>query len=307
MNQVKYYLNKKIDPTLLIVLVASFLVICIGVIRPPEGVRTDLNREGFWRNKLDQPPIYDLVIGGDSRILCDISPSAMSSVLNMRIYNFGFNFVGYTPEYLKAIEQKLNPNSNEKTIVLGITPRSLTPLNMKTSGFAEENNRELYEKIGQKYLNKLSTMFRPFSLSSIVWSLQGRVTAKDFYPDGLMSVEILPPDDDLDLKTYKKIFINNTVSEEHINNIFDTIRDWKAKGITVYGFRPPVAEKIFEAEGMSGFNQNQFIKGFQNAGGVWLNMDANGITFADGSHITANDVPRFSKNLAQTIEAAKKR
>ncbi|MCB1545934.1 MAG: hypothetical protein H6872_00235 [Methylobacteriaceae bacterium] len=294
-------METRVDPTQFVVIAALLLVVLIGVLRPPEGSESELTRDAFWRMKIDQPPVYDMVFAGDSRVLCDVSPKAVAGETGGRVYNFGFNFVGYTREYLDAIESKLDANSQRKTIVLGITPRSLTPLNMAVSGYAEENSREFLDVMGQKYLSYPISTMRPFMLSAIVMHLRGKSTAKNFYRDGLMSVEIKPADINQDLKTYSTIFVGNQVSEPHIAALIDRVRLWRSKGIAVYAFRPPVSPAIFDAEKASAFDQHYFVEQFTNAGGRWIEIDAKGLTLADGSHVTATSVDLFSQRLGRAI------
>jgi hypothetical protein len=56
---------------------------------------------------------------------------------------------------------------------------------------------------------------------------------------------------------------------------------------------------------MSRFDEPQFVAGFEAAGGKWLHVDADGIVLADGSHVTAANVPEFSRRLAEAIVAAR--
>lgn len=289
----------------LVMLLAGAAIALVGALRAPEGNATPLVREQFWLHKVEQPAIYEMVLAGDSRVLCDLSPAAMSVVTMSKTLNFGFNFTGYESRYLDAIEAKLDPAAAAREIVVGITPRSLTPLNMRVSGFLEESGRPASERLATRYLGGALSRLRPFLLGSIAGASAGRTSAKNFYPDGFMSVELNPPDPDFDLPTYRRIFAGNKVSEPSIQQLLSRVQSWTASGIHVYGFRPPVAPRILEAESMSGFNEQTFIEGFEAAGGAWLRPDASGIVLADGSHVTASNVPEFSRRLAAAIVAAR--
>lgn len=61
-------------------------------------------------------------------VLGGVSPSQMQQILNnKRIVNYGFGCGNlYVSEYLESIKQVLNPQSEYKTIILGITPQSFT-------------------------------------------------------------------------------------------------------------------------------------------------------------------------------------
>jgi hypothetical protein len=290
----------------LVMLLAGVAIVAVGALRAPEGATTSLVSGQFWLRKVEQPPVYEMVLAGDSRVLCDLSPAAMSMVTMSKTLNFGFNFTGYESRYLDAVEAKLNPEARAREIVLGVTPRSLTPLNMRVSGFLEESERPASERWANRYLGGVLSRVRPFLLGSIAGASAGRTSARSFYPDGLMSVELNPPDPEFDLKTYRTIFVGNMVAESSVQQLLHRVRSWSDSGIRVYGFRPPVASRIFEAEeSMSGFSEQRFVAGFEAAGGVWLRPDASGIALADGSHVTASSVPEFSRRLAATIVAAR--
>ena len=291
----------------LVMLLAGVAIAAVAALRAPEGTTTPLVREQFWLRKVEQPAAYEMVLAGDSRVLCDLSPAVMSAVTMRKTLNFAFNFTGYESRYLEAIEAKLDPTAPAREIVLGITPRSLTPLNMRVSGFLEESDRPASERLATRYLGGELSRLRPFVLGSIAVASSGRTSAKNFYPDGLMAVELNPPDPDFDLKTYRTIFVGNKVSEPSIQQLLHKVRSWTDSGVRVYGFRPPVAPRIFEAESMSGFNEQRFVKGFEAAGGKWLRPDASGVVLADGSHVTASNVPEFSRRLAAAIVAARAR
>jgi hypothetical protein len=289
----------------LVMLLAGVAIAAVAALRAPEGTATPLVREQFWLRKVEQPAAYEMVLAGDSRVLCDLSPAVMSAVTMRKTLNFGFNFTGYESRYLEAIEAKLDPTAPSKEIVLGITPRSLTPLNMRVSGFLEESDRPASERLATRYLGRELSLLRPFALGAIAVASSGRTSAKNFYPDGLMAVELNPPDPDFDLKTYSTIFAGNKVSEPSIQQLLRQVRLWTNSGVRVYGFRPPVAPRIFEAESMSGFDEQRFVKDFEAAGGKWLRPDASGVVLADGSHVTASNVPEFSRRLAAAIVAAR--
>lgn len=291
-------------PPAMVLVFAALVISLIALIRSPEGVGSSLTREQFWLRKIEQPPEYDMVLGGDSRVLCDLSPAVMTGVNHLRTLNFGFNFTGYEPRYLSALAGKLDPASAKRSIVLGITPRSLTPLNMRVSGFLEEISRTESEQLSIRYLGGALSRVRPVVLGTVFGELSGRKSAKVFYPDGFMSVELVPPDPEFELKTYSSIFLGNRVSEQGIQDLLVHVAEWADAGIKVFGLRPPVAPKILAAENASsGFDEAAFATRFESAGGHWLRPDASGLVFADGSHIAAGFVPIFSARLARSIAA----
>jgi hypothetical protein len=288
------------------IILSSLLLLSVGFVRPPEGEgNTGLYREAFWRKKMNWSAQFDVVLAGDSRVLCDFSPASMGEVLTShRIANFAFNYVGLTPEYLRAVESKLDSASHYKIIVLGITPRALTPLNERVSGYLEEKNRSLDEVVVASYLAPLVSFFRPISIVSMKKSLLRQEQGyKDFYPDGWMSVKLLPPNPKADLGVYQRIFINNRVSPNTIDELLKIVREWRQKGIKVYAFRPPAAAEIVEVENtQSGFDESAFARRFTQAGGSWVTVDTSSYEICDGSHLSADSARRFSRVFASSLK-----
>jgi len=284
------------------IVLSAILLLVIGYARPPEGdANTGLYREKFWRLKINWRPQFDVVLAGDSRVLCDFSPVAMSEVLpDKRIANFGFNYVGLTREYLQEAETKLDPQSRDKVIVLGITPRALTPLNERVSGFLEEKNRSIDEALVGSYLSPLTAFLRPISIVALKRSLlREEVGYKNFYPDGWMSVRLIPPNPRADLGVYQRVFRNNQVSGNLVDNFMKVVTEWRKKGIRVFALRPPAASEIVQVENQqSGFDEKEFAGRFQEAGGVWIEPQEDRYEICDGSHLSADSARRFSRQVA---------
>ena len=287
------------------IFLAAVLLLIIGYARPPEGdANTGLYREKFWRLKIDWKPQFDVVLAGDSRVLCDFSPAAMREVLpDKRIGNFGFNYVGLTREYLQETESKLDPQSGDKVIVLGITPRALTPLNERVSGFVEERNRSVDEALVGAYLSRVTAFLRPISIVALKRSLlHEEVGYKDFYPDGWMSVRLIPPNPQADLGVYQRVFKNNQISGELVDNLIEMVTDWRRKGIRVFALRPPAASEIVQVENQqSGFDEKEFARRFQAAGGFWIDSPKEGYEICDGSHLATDSARRFSREIAARL------
>lgn len=288
------------------IILSSLLLLSVGYVRPPEGEgHTGLYREAFWRAKMNWTSQFDVVLAGDSRVLCDFSPASMREVMTShRIANFGFNYVGLTPEYLAAAESKLDPQGRDKMIVLGITPRALTPLNERVSGYLEEKNRSVDEVVVASYFAPLVSFFRPISIVSMKKSLLRQETGyKDFYPDGWMSVRLVPPNPKADLGVYQKVFINNRVSPQLIEELLNIVRGWRKKGIRVFAFRPPASPEIVEVENtQSGFDESDFSRRFKEAGGTWLAIDTRVYEICDGSHLSSDSARRFSRAFAASLQ-----
>jgi len=291
-------LNWQKNNIFLAVLLSLVSILLVGLIRPAGGdIDTGLSRDSFWFKKVNAPTDHSIVFAGDSRVMCGISPAAISTILPAKILNFGFNFVGYSDEYLTAVRAKLNDEGPNRAIVLGVTPRSLTPLNVKVSAYKRESSKQGYAAWKQQYMSEFFHFFRPVSLATTVQQIQGKRFYRNHYPDGYMSVELIPPNPNQDLDTYLKIFNNNTVDDQLIDGIITHSTSWIKEDIAVYAFRPPTTQAILDAELASGFDESDFERKFTSIGGVWLDFNIDDYVYADGSHINAPDVPQFSKDI----------
>ena len=287
------------------VLTILFMVV-VGALRPPEGqFDTGLSREKFWLVKLGADSTQDIVLAGDSRMLCDIDPASMARIFTgKRIVNFGFNTVALTPEYLDAAAAKLGPGGL-RTLVIGVTPRAFTPLNVQVSGYEEERNRPADEKFLNWHLNFLNSPMRPvFAPSAILWAMGSRNAYKDFFPNGWMPVALVPPNPREDLGVYSRIFVNNEVSPAMIDAFLRKITELSAEGVHVVGLRLPTSPELFEKEEtMSGFVQSEFVSRFTAAGGTWVEAPpAGSYVITDGSHIDARDAGPYSEALARQLQ-----
>lgn len=299
---------------MLVVISRRILAVCalwmagfglIAWMRPSEGQsRSALPREKFWTIKLNWPPVFDVVAGGDSRVLCDVSPAEIREIVPcLKIANFAFNYVGLTDAYFNALEGKLNPESRTKAIILGITPRALTLLNTRVSGYLEESNRGWFEKSVNARFGSLISLFRPVSMTGLANSImRNEVGYKDFYPDGWMAVRMTPPNPTADLGVYRTVFSGNMVSPALIRALLDTVRRWQSEGIHVIGFRPPTTREMLALENrLSGFIEEDFRTKFQAAGGTWISFDSKNYQSCDGSHLDSDSARAFSRDLARYL------
>lgn len=174
----KPLLKLRYERSLQVLFCAVPLIVATGLWRPLEESKSEEGR--FWLMKTRARPVYDIVLLGDSRILCDLSPQSMQTVLpDYRILNFGYKGGGLNPTMYSEGEKKLNPNSQSKVIVLGVTPLSLTPSSAQNTHFL---NRCRVPK-EQAYLlaNWLQFVrfFEPTQLGLVLRNLTGLETAHE--------------------------------------------------------------------------------------------------------------------------------
>jgi len=299
-----YMLKRKFWQT--ISLCAGFVII-VGLLRPPsETVDSGVYPKEFWVRKMLAKHGYDVVLAGDSRVYRGLSPEAMQSILkNSRVFNFAFDGNGYSREYLQATEEVIDEASAHKIVVLGITPKSLTPNSAEKNGFTSLEKKGRFGMIVDLYLTRHLDFFRPYTPFYYLYLIRGHAMRRyiqEFHKDGWIASRKVPEDPEEQLRRYEGVFANNKVSDQLVAQILDFVEKWRQQGIRVFGFRPPTPEAMLEYERKeSGFDEAEFRQIFQEAGGVWLDFEASGYHSYDGSHLREDAARKLSVDLATII------
>lgn len=263
--------------------------------------------EVFWILKSEWFQNADVVCAGDSRIYRSLSPAKMSEWLSpLDIKNFGFSIAGFSRHYLWAIENVLKPDSPTPTIILGISPLSLTEGTYWSNGFLDTVEKSRWERFTTLYLGAFLNFVRPFEkwqfLNTLFFSHQVEEYSLHYYADGWVASSLNPPDPEQKMDHYRRLFYENPVSERVLKNLYLTLQKWTQKGIRVYGFRPPTTLKMEALENeISGFQEEVFIQKFQQSGGIWLDFGEEGWESYDGSHLQEKDALRLSEMLAERL------
>ena len=289
-------------------LMAALLVVAAGLLAPPTTwINTGVPSDAFWISKAFPAKHYDMVLAGDSRVLKGLSPAAMTAILpRERIYNFGFDHNAYTESYLTAIAALVDPSSNRKTIVLGISPQSLTPEAARRNGFSSLRENGRFGRFSMRYLSPYLAFFQPYNVYYYWDLLHGESIIRYYqhhYSDGWVASRKEPEDPGYQIARYRGRFEGNKVSPVITRQLFRHVAIWREQGIEVYGLRLPSSEPMLLLENQqSGFDQGTFIGDFENAGGVWLDFDHNGYHSYDGSHLREDAAQQISVNLAREIK-----
>jgi len=254
----------------------------------------------------------DVVLAGDSRVGCGVSPGEMVRFLKgQRIYNYFFTGNGYSQEYLEAIENVLDPASEQRMIILGISPQSLTPLMTKKRDFHEDRKNYAFQSVTlARWFRTLLCHTAPMTRNEI---FGGRLAKNgtprkyvEVFADGWMAAYSESTDYSGYLHDARyNIFHNNYVSADIVANVMHTVARWRREGIAVYAFRPPtVAEMVALENELSGFDEEEFKAAFETAGGIWLDVDPFGYPSHDGCHLRRDGAIAFTCDLSRMILAA---
>ncbi|MEN6428670.1 MAG: hypothetical protein ABFE13_25260 [Phycisphaerales bacterium] len=284
---------------------AAILIVLMGSLRPdrPRG----LYEKRYWATKISWRHCADIVLTGDSRVLGGVSPAEMRKTLgDRRIVNYAFASNLYTPEYLDAVEQVLDPESSDRVILLGITPHSLTEDPDVTGQFTSLkglSRRQIYVDI---HLAPLLSFFDYMSfgdaLKGLFPSLAGTRTQRELWADGWLAYDRQPPGEKKELKKYARMYQKSRVSSKMVDDLNAFVARWTGMGIRVYAFLMPSCREMADLEEQySGFDQRRFVEDFARAGGTWIDADPRRHDSFDGSHLGRQAALEFSRELAGQI------
>ena len=282
--------------------IITLILISIVIIVKPLKRESKNNEEKFWLNKTFAKSKYNIVIIGDSRAYRGISPTEMQKYLkNKKILNFGYSSARLSSLLFDKAEKKFSPKSNNKIMIIAVTPNSLLAKSFENEHLSENLKMAREKRYEILYFNNYLKYFEP---------IRGRDFKKDnspkyieeYYNDGWIASNKIPEDTSEAIIEYKPWFQKNKVSEKLINNLIAKVKNWENQGITVYGFYMPTSWSMKKLEySLSGFNEDVFSKQFTDAGGNWLKFNKNYHSY-DGSHLDKKSAIEFSKDLANKIK-----
>jgi hypothetical protein len=267
--------------------------------------------ERFWVLKAQGTARYDVILMGDSRVYRGLSPQAMETILpGTHILNYGFSGGGLNAEMYAAAEQRLDPRSSKKSIVLGITPLTLTSRAERNDHFQQEMQRPPDYVFMHLYWMPLLNSLAPLGEQDFTSAFSAQNTRPnqqgyylEFHDDGWVASFTIPEDPLSALPSYREIFSQTPVSPRLVQELVEQTRQWTQRGIQVFAFRVPSSQAMVDLENqMSGFDEAALVKAFEDAGGIWFPMPLAPYHSYDGSHLAKSAAEAFSIDLAKLIK-----
>ncbi len=291
------------DRTALALILTVLAIVATVLLRPaPKTLDEDL----YWALKVTAPPA-EVVLAGDSRIYRGLSPTIMRETLtDRRILNYAWDSSGFAADYLRAIDAHLDPTSDRRAVVLGVSPWSLTPRSDTMTNFDEMQQKSPFELQTMLLFGGIASRFN--SLITFRPDLEGKTYYQIFHEDGWVATRLTPPDPAFAMPSYRKNFTDNPVSPRMIDGLLAQVRAWRQAGVRVYAFRPPTTAPMIELENTLGrFDEEDFTRQFIAAGGTWLNMPQTGVYECyDGSHISDRAAVKLSTAIAREMARAER-
>ncbi len=282
-------------------LISSVLICIIGFTKP-ETDKTAFREKLFWILKTHSNDLQDVIIVGDSRVYRGVSPEFMGKNLpGYRIFNFGYPAGSLDERMLSEAEKKLDGNG-KKIILIGVTPLSLTPRSALDEHYLQEKNKDKLEIAWILHLGHLNDFFAPFTRLLQIANPDYPAYHQEFHKDGWVASWMKPENPKEGLASYANAFTNNTASVEIERKLLLKTEDWTKRGFHVFAFRPPTCQAMIGLENkLSGFNEEEFVKNFTEAGGGWIPVSNKDYHSYDSSHIDKESAIKLSFFLADSI------
>ena len=303
----KYRIFQKLisDRVFKTILLAFIFMTPMGFMQSPviEGIYP----EEFWARKANWYHCADIVLAGDSRVIDGLCPSEMQKYLkDYKILNYGLGWACFSKKYLEKVESVLNPESNKRIIVTGISPLSLTKRESEPQNFIEVTSMSKSDQFFRIHFSKIMHFYEPLKLKHAIRNL--RMTREEienrigFYPDGWIAGNKYSIPSNEVLKKYVSYYDKRNVDPCNIDNVMTFVEKWVKQGISVYGFFPPSSKEMYELEmERSGINEQEVINKFKQAGGTWIDVEPDGYVSYDCTHLQRDSALVFSKDIAETI------
>lgn len=295
--------SKRVILTLFIAFMISVL---IGLLS--NKIPTEELKKQFFAYKIHSGKTYDLLIAGDSRVFRGVSSQPFEDKLGLRSFNLGFSAVIFDDIMFDLVEQKLDRESKSPTIIVAITPHSLTKYSYPNGHIKKIQKMKREDVLMYRYFLRATSVFTPYSFSGLLKFSSGAHSQEQsfhqefFKEQGWIYSKFETNQLQSALKSYHSTFNKRKIDSVIQEGLYDQIRIWKSKGYEVFGFIPPSSPNIESLErSYSGFLDQEIAKNFMAHDGKWISIDSIYDSY-DGSHLTGESAIRLSNEIAYKIK-----
>ncbi|MGB0424030.1 MAG: hypothetical protein ACPGED_06905 [Flavobacteriales bacterium] len=280
-------------------------LVLIGVIKLvlPEPKENKELVEQFWVNKTFADSNYDVVVAGDSRVYRGVSIDHLTKGAGGELngINIGYSSAGFSDEYLDFAVSKLNPESKNKTLLIGLTPHSLTLEAFKNEDLKEHLEVGAFDQFRYRNLSPFLGHFSPYNPLDLVKRNDVNYQ-QEYNEDGWVASHYLRPDSSYALKSYTKVFSEYQVSDTAVTSFLSKIGEISSSGIEVLVFRPPTTVAMRNLEdSLSGYNEAYVVRELEKMSIKHLGFDDSAFTSYDGSHLHQDAARKLSFALGKQI------
>jgi len=300
-----------------LVLLIVFIVFNAVLLSRPKA-RFDVEERRLTACKIFSPDRYDMVLSGSSRINFGIDPASMQPFLpGMRIYNCAMFGGAVNREILDYLEdRKIDWNApGDKIVLLEFSPRAMFSCLRKNGSY-----RSMLSKSPDEIRSLLNySAARRFSLDNLFlpvsrerWNMRGAPdpgTVPYCHVDtGWYEVVNISEDprDGLEkrLRNGKRdaLYPERYVIDRSLEEILERTREWRARGVLVFGVEPPIAPELRQLEErLSRYDRSEAVSRFEKAGGIFIPVTGKYQVTLGGSHLDSSEAKKFSVEIAEKI------
>ena len=285
-------------------------VLLLGIVRPVSldpRLESGPEEDRFYIRKAHVVEPCEIVFLGDSRVLRGVSPSAVAQVaVGARISNFAWNSGSLNPEMYREVERRLESASPARAVVCGVTAMALLAWKATNEQYRENLEKPKDEVFAKLRFTPALRFFRPLTPTTVVSSLLGWppdwTYEQEFYDDGWIASDRVPRDISVAPTLYAETLAGHQVSHEFVEGFLAQTREWTSRGIHVFAFSPPRHAGTREVEvRLTGFDEADLARRFEQAGGTWIDFDDEAYETYDGSHLTRESAIAFSRDLGAAL------
>ena len=249
----------------------------------------------FWHDKVAGRTECELLVLGDSRTVSGVSPTILREYLPGRdAYNLAFLAGGLNPEIYREAEARLAAQGDNRIVLVGCTPLSLTESSARNKHLHEIQENWLY-RAAPDIMRVLSSFFASVQVPEFVDAAGGVRRRFEYHADGWRPQNRFPP-------TTKYHPPMPIVSEHLREDLLAAVARWSDAGIAVFVFNPPTTVAGSRARDTgSGYDQARFAERVEAAGGRWLEANPEDYECIDGSHLSQQASIALSHDLGRAM------
>jgi len=269
----------------------------------PEPLENKENINSFWSKKTHATNKFDIITCGDSRIYRSISSDILNDIdLNLSFINLGYSSSGLSDSYLDFVTSKFLPKSKNKTLVVGISPHSLTKEAKRNEAFNLYLELGNFKKFRYKYLSTILKHFAPYQPVNFIKNKRENYL-QQYYDDGWVASDYILPDSIHALNSYRKTFTEYKLTQKDMISTINKLKKIASTGVTVIAFRIPTTEQMEMLEdSISGFDEIFIKKELIEHSITYLDFKNSDFVSYDGSHLNENSARKLSKLIGRKIK-----
>lgn len=263
-----------------------------------EKIKTDK----FWLQKTFDTKKYDIIICGDSRTYRGVSTEIIINETenNLTAKNLGYSSVGFSNDYFDFVLSKLNVKSQNKFLIIGVTPSSFLNSSMLNEHLNSFKNKTQFEYLKGTTFSSFNCFFSPIKPLELIYK-DSKNLMENMHNGGWVETKSIINDTNEAITSYQLLFSNEKINDINVSNFIEKLKKLSDQGIQIIMFYPPTTYKVKEIEdSLSGFNRKKFISKTEDFV-HWLDLSYNQFNTYDGSHLNIESAEYLSQQLGKEI------